>query len=131
MQHYTVYLFLENCSRCFGWYLHPSSGAHTQLYLQYPVLVKPLLLPAAIVEELELVGVWYGNCIDLFWWGCNLTSTDQYNSHTTLGTNYSTIAVGSRNGLTIIRYSKNSRVFVPDDGWRYHPKHVEQFSRNK
>ena len=28
---------------------------HTQLYLQYPVLVKPLLLPAAIVEELELV----------------------------------------------------------------------------
>ena len=28
---------------------------HTQLYLQYLVLVKPLLLPAAIVEELELV----------------------------------------------------------------------------
>ena len=29
MQRYTVYLFLENCSTCFGWYLHPSSGAHT------------------------------------------------------------------------------------------------------
>jgi len=28
---------------------------HTQLYLQYLVLVKPLLLPVAIVEELELV----------------------------------------------------------------------------
>jgi len=28
---------------------------HTQLFLQYLVLVKPLLLPAAIVEELELV----------------------------------------------------------------------------
>ena len=28
---------------------------HTQMYLQYPVLVKPLLLPAAIVEELEPV----------------------------------------------------------------------------
>ena len=28
---------------------------HTQLYLQYLVLVKPLLLPSAIVEELELV----------------------------------------------------------------------------
>ena len=27
----------------------------TQLYLQYLVLVKPLLLPAAIVEEFELV----------------------------------------------------------------------------
>ena len=28
---------------------------HTQLYLQYLVLVKLLLLPATIVEELELV----------------------------------------------------------------------------
>jgi len=49
----------------------------TQLYLQYPVLVKPLLLPAAIVDELELVWVWCGNCM------------------------------------------------------RFHPKNVEQFSRNK
>ena len=41
--------------------LHVSGGVathhqeNTQLYLQYLVLVKPLLLPAAIVEELELV----------------------------------------------------------------------------
>jgi len=41
--------------------LHISGGIsthhqeHTQLYLQYLVLVKPLLLPAAIVEVLELV----------------------------------------------------------------------------
>ena len=28
---------------------------HTQLYLQNLILVKPLLLPAAIVEELELI----------------------------------------------------------------------------
>jgi len=41
--------------------LHISGGIsthlqeHTQLYLQYLVLVKPLLLPAAIVKELELV----------------------------------------------------------------------------
>ena len=54
MQRYTVYLFLETA-------LHVSGGisahhqAHTQLYLQYLVLVKPLLLPAAIVEELEVV----------------------------------------------------------------------------
>jgi len=26
MQHYTLYLFVENCSTCFGWYLHPSSA---------------------------------------------------------------------------------------------------------
>ena len=30
---------------------------NTQLYLQYLVIVKPLLLPAAIVEVLELVAV--------------------------------------------------------------------------
>ena len=41
--------------------LHVSDGIythhqeHTQMYLQYLVLIKPLLLPAAIVEELELV----------------------------------------------------------------------------
>ena len=56
--------------------LHVSGGIsthhqeHTQLYLQYLVFVKPLLLPAAIAEELELVWVWCGNCIDLFWCGC-------------------------------------------------------------
>ena len=43
---------------------------HIQLYLQHLVLVKPLLLPAAIVEELELVWVWCGNCFHLFWCGC-------------------------------------------------------------
>jgi len=34
------------------------------------VCTYTLLLPAAIVEELELVWVWCGNCIDLFWCGC-------------------------------------------------------------
>ena len=53
MQPYTDYLYLESA-------LHVSGGIsthhqeHTQLYLQHLVLVKPLLLPAAIVEELEL-----------------------------------------------------------------------------
>ena len=41
--------------------LHVSGGIsthhqeHTQLYLQYLVLVNPLLLPAAVVEEFLLV----------------------------------------------------------------------------
>ena len=54
MQRYTVYLYLETA-------LHVSSGTSThhqeriQLYLQHMVLVTPLLLSAAIVEELELV----------------------------------------------------------------------------
>jgi hypothetical protein len=49
MQRYTVYFWKTA--------LHVSGGIsthhqeHTQLYLQYLVLVKPLVLPAAIVES--------------------------------------------------------------------------------
>jgi hypothetical protein len=54
MQRYTVCLYLETA-------LHVSGGAsshhqeHIQLYLQNLVFVTPLLLSAAIVEELEPV----------------------------------------------------------------------------
>jgi hypothetical protein len=54
MQRYTVYLYLETA-------LHVSGGTYThhqeriQLYLQQLVFVTPLLLSAAIVEELEPV----------------------------------------------------------------------------
>ena len=61
MQRYTVYLFLETA-------LHVSGGTpthhqeHIQLYLQHLSLVKPLLLHAAIVEELGLSLMW-----ELYW----------------------------------------------------------------
>ena len=54
MQRYTVYFNLETA-------LHVSGGTATrhqerkQLYLQHLIFVTPLLLSAAIVEELELV----------------------------------------------------------------------------
>jgi hypothetical protein len=54
MQRFTVYLYLETV-------LHVSGGTSThhqeciQLYLQHLVFVTPLLLSAAIVEELEPV----------------------------------------------------------------------------
>jgi hypothetical protein len=54
MQRYTIYLYLEAA-------LHISGGISThhqeliQLYLQHLLFVTPLLLSAAIVEELELV----------------------------------------------------------------------------
>jgi hypothetical protein len=54
MQRYRVYLYLETN-------LHVSGGISTHhqerlhLYLQNLVIVTPLLLSAAIVEELELV----------------------------------------------------------------------------
>jgi hypothetical protein len=54
MQRYTFYLYLETA-------LHVSGGSSTQhqeriqLYLLHLVFVTPLLLSAAIVEELEPV----------------------------------------------------------------------------
>jgi hypothetical protein len=54
MQRYTVYSYLETA-------LHVSGGTSThhqegiQLHLQHLVFVTPLLLSAAIVEELEPV----------------------------------------------------------------------------
>jgi hypothetical protein len=53
MQRYTVYLYLETA-------LHVSGGTSThlqeriQLYLQHLVFFTPLLLSAAVVEEVEL-----------------------------------------------------------------------------
>jgi hypothetical protein len=71
-------LFISgNCSTCFGWYLHPSSGAHTTV------------------------------------------STASGICHTVTATCRS--AAASSIGVT------NTIVCTPDDGWRYHPKHVEQF----
>jgi hypothetical protein len=52
MQRYTIYLYLETA-------LHVSGGTFThhqeriQLYLKHLVFVTPLLLSAAIAEELE------------------------------------------------------------------------------
>jgi hypothetical protein len=54
MQRFTVYSYLETA-------LHVSGGTSTHhqqrihLYLQHLVFVTPLLLSAAIMEELELV----------------------------------------------------------------------------
>jgi len=53
MQLYTVYLYLETALPLSG-----STPTHhqerVQLYLKHLAFVTPLLLPAAIVEELEL-----------------------------------------------------------------------------
>jgi hypothetical protein len=54
MQNYTIHLYLETA-------LHVSGGISThhqerkQLHLQHLLFVTPLLLSAAIAEELELV----------------------------------------------------------------------------
>jgi len=53
MQRYTVCLYLETALRVSGG-TSTHHQEHTQLYLQQLVLVKLLLLPTAIVEEVEL-----------------------------------------------------------------------------
>jgi hypothetical protein len=54
MQRYTVYLYLEAALQVSG-STTTHHQEHKQLYLQHLVFVTPLLLSAAIVEELELV----------------------------------------------------------------------------
>jgi len=50
-------LFISgNCSTCFGWYF-TYHQERKQLYLQHLVFVTPLLLPAAVLEELEFFQV--------------------------------------------------------------------------
>jgi hypothetical protein len=54
--HVTEFILSDDCSTCFGYHCHPSSGAKTTVTTasgnRYTVL-----LSAAIVEELEPVGV--------------------------------------------------------------------------
>ena len=79
---YTQSILSVNCSTCFGWFLHPSSGAQITVTTASGTS-QPLLLPVAIVEELRL------------------------------SLNFSTI---------------DTVICAPDDGWRSHSKHVEQFT---
>jgi hypothetical protein len=90
MQRYTVYLYLENA-------LHVSGGISThhqeriQLYLQHLVFVTPLLLSAAIVEELEPNG-----------FECAVGGV-RHPQHTQTSSNCSTITADSSNGVTNTR----------------------------
>ena len=75
-------LFISgNCSTCFGWYFHPSSGAHTTV------------------------------------------STASVICHTVTATRLWQVAVT----VWQIPDDADTVVCAPDDGWRYHPKYVEQF----
>jgi hypothetical protein len=54
MQRYTVYSYVETALRVSGG-TSTHHQEHIRLYLQHLVFVTPLLLSAAIVEELEPV----------------------------------------------------------------------------
>ena len=100
----TIHSLSVNCSTCFGSSLHPSSGVQITVSTASGTS-QPLLLPVAIVEELR----------SLSWrsWHCSLNSP--------------TIAAGSNNGW-LVPDAVGTFICAPDDGWRDHPKHVEQFT---
>jgi hypothetical protein len=59
MQRYTVYLFLETALNVSG-DISTHHQEHIQLYVQHLALVRPLLLPIAVVEELEVLRLMMG-----------------------------------------------------------------------
>ena len=128
MQHYTVYFWKTA--------LHVSGGisthhqAHNCIYSSWYLSNRYCYLPL-------LWKSW--NCFEcdvgivMICFGAVATAPTQINTIPTPHSNQfqsSKIAAGNSNGLAIPD-TVNRAVCAPDDGWRYHPKYVEQFSRNK
>jgi hypothetical protein len=104
-------LFISiNCSTCFGWYFHSWSGTHTTVSAA-SVICHTVTATCRYRGRL-------GTGLSVLWVA--------YPQHTQTGSNFSTIAAGSSNGVTNTRCCIYS-LCTPDDGWKYHPKHVEQF----
>ena len=82
----TQFILSGNCSTCYGWYLHPSSGAH-----------KTVSTASCICQTVTATCRWRQVAVTV-WQIPDVVDT-------VLG--------------------------APDDGWRYHPKHVEQFPDTK
>jgi len=111
MQRYTNYVYLYLYLKTA---LHILGGTHhyqerIQLYLQHLVFVTSLLLPAAIVEELNLV------------WVCSAV-------HSTLKP-IPNLPRWQQVAATMWQMpdAVDTVACSPDDGWVYHPQHVQQF----
>jgi len=103
--------------------LHISGGTTThrqerkQLYLQHLVFVTPLLLPAAIVEVMERSYTVY------YTWKLLYIFRVVPPPIVRSANNCIYSMERSWNAVTPFIISGNA----PVDGWRYHPKHVDQF----
>ena len=108
-----------NCSTCFGWYLHPSSGAHTTLSAASGTC-------QTVMDRNKLLI----NCIwrykNMVWLKSNWTCMS--NSILTTPCFY-IFKYNLFLSITVwqVPDAADKVVCAPDDGWRYHPKHVEQF----
>ena len=94
-------LISGNCSTCFGWYLHPLSGAHT-------TVSTASVIRHTTMDEVKLL--------------TNFNNTMFLHLHIHFISNLS-LAIT----VWLITDAVDTVVCAPDDGWRYHPKHVEQF----
>jgi hypothetical protein len=102
-----------NCSTCFGWYFHPSSGAHTTLSKASGICHTV----TAICSYRGRVGTVLSVLLLA------------YATHSTLKP-LPTLPRKRQIAVTVwqIPDAVDTVVCVSDDGWKYHPKHVEQFS---
>jgi hypothetical protein len=106
-------LFISgNCSTYVGWYFHPSSGEHTTVSTASGICHTV----TAICRYRGRVGT-----------GLSVLCV-AYTTHSTLKPvptlpRYQQIAVT----VWQITDAVDTVVCAPDDGWKYHPKHVEQF----
>jgi hypothetical protein len=96
-------LFISgNCSTCFGWHFHPSSGAN-----------KTVSTPSGICHTVTAICRYRGRVgtgLSVLWVA--------YTTHST--------QTGS-NSVWQIPDAVDTVLCPPDDGCKYHPKHVEQF----
>ena len=111
MQLYTVYLFLENYPTFFGWYLHPSSGAHTTVVTVSGTCqtVTPTCRYCGRVRT-GLSVVWEMYLSVLVRLQPPQNRSIHFPHHTQNSSNSSTIVAGRRNGLTSTRYCNYSCV---------------------
>ena len=109
MQRYTV---------CFIW----------KLLYTFQVVLSPIIMSANNC----IYSIWYLSHRYCYlplswkswnWFECALVGV-RHPQHTQTGSNSSTIAAGSSNGVA---NAVDTVVCAPDDGWWYHPKHGEQF----
>ena len=92
---YSLFIYI-NRSTCFGWYLHPSSGAH--------VTVSTVSGISKTVTATCRERDWTGTAVPV-------QSRSRHVAITVL----------------LMPDTVDTVTWAPDDGWRYHPKHVERF----
>jgi hypothetical protein len=106
-------LFISgNCSTCFGWYFHPSSEGHTTVSTAYGI--------CHTVTAIYRYRGKAGTGLSVLWVA--------YATHSTLKP-VPTLPQERQIAVTVCQIPDAVDVVVcaPDDGWKYYPKHVEQY----